>query len=118
MEEQNFVDNNTDEIMNKLTKDIFFRQLSTQDNDFYEEIQMKTLYMSVYFRETIDYLEKISIPNNCECSENTDDIPGWKCKDCSDNENSLYCSNCFLKFKDYHKDHQVYFVPYEFLEYP
>ena len=130
MEEQKIIEENPDEIMNKLTKDIFFRQLNTKDNDFYEEIQMKTLYMSVYFRgkvkkfpelfeknltnfrDTINYLEKISYSNNCECSENTDDIPGWKCKDCSDNENSLYCSKCFLKFKDYHKDHKVFFVPY------
>ncbi len=130
MEEQKLTEENNDELFNLIYKDIFLKDLTTKNNDLYEKVQNETLNISLYLKEkilqfpklfnkdlpnlieTVKYLDKIGIPDNCACSENTDDIPGWKCKDCSDNENSFYCSKCFLKFKEFHKEHKVYFMPY------
>ena len=121
--------NENERIMNKFFKKINDNKIKS-DNILYKNIENETLTIYAYLEEkiqqfpklfdqnlttlsdTINYLEKISLPNNCVCSENTDDIPGWKCKDCSDNENSIYCSKCFLKFKEFHKDHNFYFLPY------
>ena len=130
MEEQKLIEENNDELFNLIYKDIFLKDLTTKNNELYEKVQNETLNISLYLKEkilqfpklfnkdlpnlieTVKYLDKIGIPDNCACSENTDDIPGWKCKDCSDNENSFYCSKCFLKFKEFHKEHKVYFMPY------
>ena len=130
MEEQKPPEEN-DEMINIYYRKIKDNKIKTVNNILYNNVQNETFKIFLYleqkikqfpkifdqnlksFYETINYLEKISIQNNCECSENTDDIPGWKCKDCSNSENSLYCSNCFLKFKDFHKGHKVYFLPYK-----
>ena len=60
--------------------------------------------------ETITYLESISIPNSCKCSEIIDSVPGWKCIDCSESD-SIYCSNCYIKSKNLHKGHRIYYLP-------
>ena len=61
--------------------------------------------------ETYNYLESIAIPSDCECTAVIDKIPCWKCITCSFDEHAIYCSKCFLKSKDYHKDHKVYILP-------
>ena len=62
------------------------------------------------FEESLQYLEKISIPNKCVCAGVISNIPGWRCVDCSKYENTIYCHNCYVKSKDLHKNHNVVFL--------
>jgi len=99
----------------------------TEKIELYSKIYSKTNKISSYFEssvkkfpslfdknletfeECLNYLEKISIPNKCVCAGVISDIPGWRCIDCSKNENTLYCSDCYIKSKDLHKGHKVYY---------
>ena len=99
----------------------------TEKIDLYSKIYSKTLKISSYFEscvkkfpslfeenletfeDCLNHLEKISIPNKCVCASVINDIPGWRCIDCSKSENTLYCSDCFIKSKDLHEGHKVYF---------
>ena len=62
------------------------------------------------FQEALNYLESISIPTKCVCAGIIDNIPGWTCVDCSIYENSIYCSQCYFKSKDLHKNHKIKFL--------
>ena len=62
------------------------------------------------FQDALDYLKSISIPNKCVCAGIIDNIPGWRCVECSIYENSIYCSKCFIKSKELHKNHKVEFL--------
>ena len=99
----------------------------TEKIELYSKIYSKTNKISSYFEssvkkfpslfdknletfeECLNYLEKISIPNKCVCAGVISDIPGWRCIDCSKNENTIYCSDCYIKSKDLHKGHKVYY---------
>ena len=104
------------------------KKIVLKNNMFYNDIENETFLIDSYFKEKInnfpklfekdlssirdtkEYLESISIPNKCECAGIIDTIPGWKCIDCSKNENAIYCSNCYIKSKDLHKGHKVYYL--------
>ena len=91
------------------------KELKTKNNELYSKIYTKTKKISSYFEnslkkfcllfennietfeESLIYLEKISIPNKCLCASVVDNIPGWRCIDCSKFENTLYCSNCYIR---------------------
>ena len=62
------------------------------------------------FEDALEYLEKISIPNKCVCAGVIDNIPGWRCVECSKFENAIYCSDCYKKSKHLHKGHKIYFL--------
>ena len=62
-------------------------------------------------KDTIIYLKTIEIPYNRECAGVIDNIPGWRCEDCTDYKHSIYCSKCFLKSKQLHKGHKIVFLP-------
>ena len=104
------------------------RDLSTKDNSLFNNIHEETKKISQFFDESISkfylifdknfknfddslkYLENIAIPNNCVCGGVIDTIPGWRCNDCSKYRNSIYCNDCYIKSKDNHKNHKVYFL--------
>ena len=116
-----------DEIINGF-KSLIHKKIVTKTNIIYNEIESQTLKMYFYFlektdnfikifeqnfsslEETYKYLESISIPNKCECAGIIDTIPGWRCADCSQSENVIYCSNCYIKSKHLHKGHKVYYL--------
>ena len=95
--------------------------------ELYSKIHSKTIKIASYFEacvqkfsslfeenlekfeDCLEYLEKISIPNKCVCASAINDIPGWRCVDCSKSENTLYCNDCYIKSKDLHKGHKVYY---------
>ena len=103
-------------------------KLNTKTNYLYNEIENETTKIHSYFlekiknfpilfnnninslEETYKYLELNSIPNTCECAGIIDTILGWRCVTCSKSENSIYCSNCYLKSKNLHKGHEVYYL--------
>ena len=109
-------------------KKIDNNSLSKKGNEFYNNIIKETQNIYLYLKESIlnfhdifqedlhdfedalKYLEKISIPNKCVCAAVIDIIPGWKCLDCSKDENSIYCNDCFKKSKHLHKNHKIYFL--------
>ena len=110
-------------------KDIHQKELQTKDNPLYTEINCETKNIFKFLKESIDnfhllfekeklknfeetlkYLEKISIPNKCVCAGVIDNIPGWRCIDCSKYENTIYCNDCYLKSKESHKNHNVVFL--------
>ena len=62
------------------------------------------------FDDCVKYLEKKAIPNNCICAGVIDNIPGWRCVECSKYENAIYCNDCYIKTKDAHKNHKVLFL--------
>ena len=62
------------------------------------------------FEDCIKYLEKIAIPNKCVCAGVIDNIPGWRCIDCSKYENTIYCNDCYKKSKEQHKNHKVVYL--------
>ena len=102
--------------------------LLTKNNPLYNLIHSETKSLSEYFNDSIkkfhslfnknlkdfksclEYLEKIAIPNKCVCAGVIDTIPGWRCVDCSKYENSMYCNDCYIKSKDLHKNHKVFFL--------
>ena len=102
--------------------------LSTKDNELYNKIYSETQIIYSYlmksieefhiifesnlnnFEDTLKYLEKIAVPNKCVCAGVIETIPGWRCIECSKYENAIYCSDCFIKSKHLHKNHQTYFL--------
>ena len=114
-------------IMN-IFKEIDSKELLTKDNPFFNKIHSETKDISLYlfdsikqfnllfdkdlknFEDSLKYLEKISIPNKCICASVIEKISGWRCNDCSKYENCIYCNDCYLKSKDLHKDHNVFFL--------
>ena len=109
-------------------KSLIVKKIETKTNLIYNEIEKATSKIHYYFIEktfnfiklfdqnfsTLDeiyqYLESISIPNKCECAGIIDTIPGWRCADCSQSENVIYCTNCYIKSKDLHIGHKVYYL--------
>ena len=103
-------------------------ELITKDNELYSQIYTSTKKIHSYFEdaikkfpslfetdiktfdESLDYLEKISIPNKSVCAGIIEAIPGFHCIECSKYENTAYCSDCFLKSKNIHKNHKVEFL--------
>ena len=114
-------------IMN-IFKEIDSKELLAKDNPFFNKIHSETKDISLYlfdsikqfnllidkdlknFEDSLKYLEKISIPNKCICAGVIEEISGWRCNDCSKYENCIYCNDCYLKSKDLHKDHNVFFL--------
>jgi hypothetical protein len=104
------------------------KELSSKDNPLYNKINNETKNIFLFlnesinkfhllfnknlknFEDSIEYLEKISIPNKCVCAGVIDNIPGWRCNDCSKYENVLYCNDCYKKSKDLHKGHKIFFL--------
>ena len=100
----------------------------TSENSFYINIQNQNTEIINYleekiknfpkilnqnfnnFSDALNYLKKIAIPNKCVCAGVIDSIPGWRCVDCSKYENAIYCFDCFVKSKDWHKNHEVYYL--------
>ena len=109
-------------------KEIAHKTLSKRSDNLLNQIEKETISIHSYFLEkmkafpnifekyfiTLDqvynYLESISIPNKCECAKIIDNVPGWKCHDCSKYENSIYCSNCYINSKELHKGHKMKFL--------
>ena len=112
-----------------LFESIMIQELNTKDIELYSKINDSTIKISSYFNgaiqkfpslfennletfiDCLDYLEKISVPNKCICAGIIDIIPGWECVDCSKNSNGIYCNDCYLNSKDWHKDHKVIYSP-------
>ena len=104
------------------------KKIDLKTNFIYNEIETETSKIYYYFiektnnfptifgknisslKETYKYLESISIPNKCECAGIIDTIPGWRCEECSQSGNVIYCSNCYIKSKDLHKGHKVFYL--------
>ena len=104
------------------------KELSSNMNEFYILIKIET--KSVYsfldnsiknfhklfnanltnFEDCLKYLEKNAIPNKCVCAAVIDNIPGWRCIECSKYENSIYCNDCYKKSKSLHKNHKVFYL--------
>ena len=103
-------------------------EITTKGNELYSQINSLTKKISSYFEgaiqkfpslfenniktfeESLNYLEEISIPNKSVCAGIIDTIPGFHCIDCSLHENTVYCSDCFIKSKNLHKNHKVEFL--------
>ena len=65
---------------------------------------------SEFDEEFINYLKKISKPNNQICNKNVKaGEGGWKCLDCEMNGCLLICTECFEKAKEKHKGHKIRF---------
>ena len=105
------------------------KELSKKDNVLFNKIHEDTKEIFLYlddviknqfhllfpnnlktFKDSINYLEKIAIPNKCVCAGVIETIPGWRCIECSKYENSIYCSDCYIRSKNQHKDHNVLFL--------
>ena len=123
----NYNDNFSSPLINDF-KTIDSFKISTKNNSLYEEIQKETSEIFSYFikktkdfpkifekesvslEETYNYLKSIAIQNKCECAGIIENIPGWRCEECSKYENSIYCSNCYLNSKHLHKGHKIEFL--------
>ena len=110
----------------------YFGKLNINDlktyNKFYSKINSSTKAISLYFdkavekfpslfekdlesfEDCLDYLEKKSIPNKCVCAGIIDNIPAWRCVDCSKYENTIYCNDCYKNSEDWHKGHKVFYL--------
>ena len=117
-------DDNNNRIFKKISNSKLKTYFNTLFNNVFEETSKIYLYMEEKVKQfpelfgndlkniedTIKYLEKIAIPNNCDCASIIDVIPCWRCLDCTDFD-CIYCSNCFIKSKDLHKGHKIHFLP-------
>ena len=102
--------------------------LLTQNNTFYQKIHTETQNMTLYldksieefhnlfkknftsFDDALNYLKETSIPNKYVCSQVIQTIPGWTCVECSKYTDSIFCHDCYKRFKNLHKDHHLYFL--------
>ena len=114
---EEYMDNN---LMNNNINDIKI------ENPFYNKILKETRTMVQYliesqnkfpkifgknnFEEALKHLEKISIENTCVCSAVIDTLPAWRCVDCCEYDSAILCSHCYIKSKDFHKNHKVYYL--------
>ena len=116
-------ENNSKELFGTIKQ----KELLTKNIDLYSQINSSTSKIASYFEssinkfpslfdsnlntfeESLTHLQKISIPNKCVCAGVINSIPGWVCITCSKYENTLYCNDCFVKSKDLHKGHEVYY---------
>ena len=92
-------------LINKQTKDIYWfldDSIKSFHKLFNEDLKD--------FEDCIKYLEKKAIPNKFICAGVIDNIPGWKCVECSKYENAIYCNDCYIKSKDTHKNHKVLYL--------
>ena len=126
------INNNINNIETKNKKVDDFRRITNKNlylkNSLLKEIDIQTKKLDEYFfnklsefpkiftgknfsslPEVFNYLQSISIPTKCVCAGIIDNIPGWKCEDCSIYENSIYCSKCYFNSKEFHKNHKVEF---------
>ena len=105
------------------------KELKTKNIELYSQINTATTKIASYFENSVEifptlfennlesfeacltYLEKIAIPNKCVCAGVIDNIPGWKCSECSKFENTVYCKDCFENSRELHKDHKVAYLP-------
>ena len=117
-----------DDSNNKIFKKISNSKLKTYFNTLFDNVYEETSKIYLYIEEkiknfpllfekdlkniedTIKYLEKNAIPNNCDCASIIDIIPCWRCLDCTEYD-SIYCSNCYIKSKHLHKGHKILFLP-------
>ena len=121
-----YEDNNSENLLNE----IHMENLSIKDNilnnkifnetkniDFILNKSIKAFYLIFNnkkikdFDDCLKYLEEIEKPNNCVCAAVINEIPGWRCFECSKYDNAIYCNNCYIKSKNLHKGHKVYFLP-------
>ena len=116
-----------EESIGNLFQKITQKELSSKNIPLYSQINSSTVKISSYFdsainkfpslfennlsnfEDSLKYLKKISIPNKCVCGGIVDSIPGWRCATCSKYENTLYCHDCYIKSKQLHKNHELYF---------
>ena len=116
-----------EESIDNLFQKITQKELSSKNIPLYSQINSSTVKISSYFdsainkfpslfennlsnfEDSLKYLKKISIPNKCVCGGIVDSIPGWRCATCSKYENTLYCHDCYIKSKQLHKNHELYF---------
>ena len=124
--------NNSDEENNSdnLLKEIHMEELSKKDNTFNNKIFNETKNIDLFlnksikefylifnnknikdFDDCLKYLEKIEKPNKCVCAGVINEIPGWRCFECCKYDNAIYCNDCYIKSKNAHKDHKVFFLP-------
>ena len=107
---------------------IEIKELSSNKNGFYNLVKSETENVSSFlddsiknfhklfntnlkdFEDCLKYLEKIALPNKCVCAAVIDNIPGWRCIECSTYENSIYCNDCYKKSKHLHKNHKVFYL--------
>ena len=100
--------------------------IKTKDNTLYKDIYEETKKISLYIDESINnfhlifkknfknfndsllYLKKIDIPNNCICGRYLDS--GWRCLDCSKVNNSVICNKCYKKSNYLHKGHKMLYL--------
>ena len=124
-DEEEIEQNKEDELFFNITTD---KNLKIQNNNLFKNVHEETLNEFLFIQkkvnefqdifeqnlktveETMNYLEKIALPNNYKCSELIDTVPGWQCLDCSKSD-SIYCSNCFVKSKNFHKGHKIHYLP-------
>ena len=97
--------NNLNEDINKEIKEIS-EYLEQSIKDFHKLFN-KNLNN---FDDALKYLESISISNNCVCAGIINNIPAWRCNDCCEYESAIYCSNCYRRSKNLHKNHKVYYL--------
>ena len=78
---------------------------------FFESLKNFTKIFNVNrFDDLLKYLEQITIKNNSVCAGVIENIPGWRCVECSTYENSIYCNDCYKNSKKLHENHTVYFL--------
>ena len=133
---ENVMDNSeegseSDENMNDnslLFNKIQHRELKANIKNLYAKVNKETLLIGTYldesinnfhklfdnnlnsFNEVLKHLEKISIDNKCVCSAVIGNKPAWRCIDCCKYESAIYCSNCYIKSKNLHKNHKLYYL--------
>ena len=117
--------NSNSDLFSPLTEE----KLSSEEDKYNLKIYLETKKIHKYLMESVNnfqkifenhnsstlsdflnYLEKRAIPNECVCAGVIENIPGWRCANCSTYENSIYCNDCYKNSKDLHKNHTMYFL--------
>ena len=116
-------------MLSSLFKNIINRPLSNKNNSFFLKIHKESEIICFYLNESIkqfpklfnekfetleealNLLKEISLPNNYVCANIIKEVPGWTCTECSKYTDSIFCHDCYKRFKHVHKEHHLFFLP-------
>ena len=72
--------------------------------NYLDTIKVKTIdQMNLFF-------SLLELDSNTICSKKMETVGAWRCEDCVNTENTIFCQECWSKMKDKHKDHKILFL--------
>ena len=74
----------------------------------------KNSYLSIVNLKSNEELAKmfklLELDTHSICAAPMSQVGGWRCTDCVDNENTVFCQDCWSQMKEKHVGHNIVFL--------